>query len=119
MLERNQARISGGQVMDKFVVKTASATLGVNDQVCDVDTTDGAVTITLPNVEEAAGRIYSIFLITDGGNDVTIQDQDESRDWEGDFTLADADDGYVLYSDGRKWHTLATSGILPGVSVMW
>ena len=112
MLEERKAFIEDGQVRDKNEFVTAAAiTLDVYDQVVECDTTSNAITVTLPPVVEAKGKIYSIALITDGGNDVTIQDQDDSRNWDGDYTLADANDEYVLFSNGRKWHVLSTTGI--------
>ena len=99
--------VGGAYQSAKYVFATVSMTLASNQVVCEC-VTGGAVdvTITLPNVEEAAGKIYSISLITDGGFDVVVQDQDESRDWEGDFTMDTALDYVLLYSDGRKWFVL-------------
>ena len=112
MLEERKAAINDGQVRDKYEFVTGlTLVMDVYDECVECDTTDNAITITLPNVDKAKGKIYSILLVTDGGNDVTIQDNDESKNWEGDFTLADAGDAYVLYSNGRKWWTLATVGI--------
>ena len=98
--------INGGQVLDNFLHATVSATLTVNQQAV-VITTGAAVdvTITLPNVGEAMGRTFTFQLITDGGFDGVIQDQDESDDWT-DLTLDTADDYAVLYSDGRRWWVL-------------
>ena len=82
---------------------TATDTLEVYETLVLCDTTDGAITLTLPNVSEAIGKVYSIKLETDGGTDVTIQDGDESKYWEADITLDDAGDGVLLYSDGQSW----------------
>lgn len=106
-VEPRHEQINGGQVLDNFLAATISAALTVNQQC--VECVTGAsvdVTITLPNVGEAMGRTFAISLITDGGFDVVVQDQDESRDWEGDYTLTAADDYVLLYSDGRKWWQL-------------
>ena len=104
-LESDQERINGGLHYDsKITFIDEATTLTRNQLVCEADTTDGAMAVTLPNVEEAAGKIVSISLITDGG-DLTIQDQDESRDWS-DLTLDTANDFALLYSDGRKWFKL-------------
>ena len=111
-VESRHEMINGGQVLNNFLSQTAAAvTLTVNQQTVECDTTSNAITVTLPDVNEAYGRIFTVALITDGGNDVTIQDQDESRNWDGDYTLADADDEYVFYSNGRKWYVLTTIGI--------
>ena len=102
--ESDKARIDDGIVKNKYAFIDEATTLTVGQQCCEADTTDGAMAVTLPNVEEAAGKIFSISLITDGG-DLTIQDQDESRDWT-DLTLDTANDFALLYSDGRKWFKL-------------
>jgi len=98
--------VNRGDSVEKIVRTDADAaeTLQVYEQVVliDTDTNDGTFTLTLPPVAEAAGKFYAIHLIDDGG-DVTVQDQDDSYDWGGDYTL-DADaDGVLLFSDGLKW----------------
>ena len=108
MLESRHDMINGGQVLDTFLAVTESVTLEVYEQT--VECVTGAavdVTVTLPNVCEAKGKIYTIVLVTDGGFDVVIQDQDESKNWT-DLTLDTVLDYAVLYSDGRKWWTLAS-----------
>lgn len=103
--QRGQAQRDDQNVMDDFVVKTASATLTILEQVVECDSTAGIMTITLPPVSEAKGKIFSIYLDTDGG-DITIQDQDDSRGWDGDYTLDDVGDAYALYSNGRSWYPI-------------
>lgn len=100
--QRGQALRDDLNVMDDFVSKTAAATLTILEQVVSCDSTAGAMAITLPPVSEAKGKIFSITLAVDGG-DVTIQDQDDSLFFDGDYTLDDVGDGYALYSDGRSW----------------
>jgi len=108
MLEERRGFIDDGQVRDKYELAiTEATTLDVYDQVVECDSTGGAFAVTLPNVAEAKGKIYTIKLVVDNG-DVTIQDQDESKHWGGDYTLDDAGDGYAFYSDGRKWWMIAT-----------
>lgn len=82
--------------------KTASASLTPYETKVVCDSTAGAMTITLANVAEMVGKFVSIVLAVDGG-DVTIQDNDESLYWDGDYTLDDVGDGYLLYSDGASW----------------
>jgi hypothetical protein len=101
---RQMREVASGN--DAFAVKTASATLALYEQQVRVDTTDGAVSITLPSVAEAKGLMFSIILETDGGTDLTIQDADDSYNWA-DLTCDDALDGYLLYSDGHVWWQLA------------
>lgn len=110
-IERGQAALMNMGVMEnaKVVNITATAdTLEVWEQVVNCDTTDNAITITLPPVSEAMGKFYSIKLITDGGNNVTVQDQDDSYDWAatGDLTLSSVTDFGIFFSDGHKWYEL-------------
>ena len=99
------ADLASKQVIgDGYAVKTAAATLAVYETRINANTTAGAMAITLPPVAMAAGNFYSIILGTDGG-DLTIQDQDDSYNWD-DLTCDDALDGYLLYSDGFNWWTM-------------
>ena len=93
-------------VYDKFVVKTATATLELYENQVRADTTGGAITLTLPGVAEAKGLMFSIILETDGGTNLTIADADDSYNWA-DLTCDDATDGFLLYSDGHVWWQLA------------
>ena len=109
-LEAIQQRLMGDDVMAKTLYKTASYSMKVNDNV--IVCTTGSVsdiTLTLPPVVQAAGKFYSIYLPNgaDGGKDVVIQDQDDSVDWA-DITMADEEDGRLLFSDGRIWWTVGT-----------
>lgn len=103
----------GHNILQKFVEETqvdhmtptnltAAATLTVYQTKVVCDSTDGAFAVTLPNVGEAVGKFFSIVMSVDNG-DVTIQDQDESLYFDGDYTLNDVGDGYLLYSDGMSW----------------
>lgn len=94
------------QVLSKFLkVENEDATLGVHDRVVEVDSDSSAVTLTLPQVDEAAGKIFT-FTANDGvTNAVTVQDNDESKNWS-DITLGSDNATLVLYSDGITWHTL-------------
>lgn len=109
MLERDAARIDDGAVMDKILHATAAAvSMTIRDRVVHCDTTSNAITLTLPDVAEAEGKIFTIKLITDGGNNVTLQDRDESYQWS-DLTFNDAGEAVCLYSDGHMWHVLANT----------
>ncbi len=89
-----------------------------------------AYAITLPLVGESTGLVFSFTSVEDLGTyNVTIQDQDESFDWS-DIILTGDNETVVLYSDGRRWHTisripyaktqtlLATGAVIPGVRVL-
>jgi len=107
-LEQRRDTIMGGQVIDKFLHATESATLGVNQQV--VVCTTGAVsdvTITLPAVVDAVGRLYTFSLETDGGKDLVVQDADDSVNWT-DLTMDTQYDYAILFCDGRRWWVLAS-----------
>lgn len=67
---------------------------------------DDAVTLTLPDVTEAKDKIYSIYANITTGGALTLQDNDESLDWGGDYTLDADTDAICLYSDGLKWWVL-------------
>jgi len=74
------------------------------------DGTSGAITITLPPVAEAKGRLYSIICRNaDAVNTVTIQDKDDSECWPGDITMNGKCDAVLLYSDGLAWLTITSS----------
>lgn len=81
----------------------------VTDKVIRVASDSSAVTITLPNAAEFAGRMISIIAPDGGTNAVTVTDRDGSLDFQGDYSLNAADDGTLLYSDGLKWWEVATS----------
>lgn len=98
--------IHATQAQDKFLaVDNANATLTVNQQIVEVASDTSEATITLPNVSEAKGRIYSITAPNGGTNTVTVQDNDESVDWA-DQSLDAANDQLVVQSDGRRYNIL-------------
>lgn len=86
---------------------TASDELEPTENVVFCDTTAGAITVTLPAPGLAKNRYFAISLITDGGKDVTITDKGStSYDWT-NITLADANDGALLWCDGVKYWVIA------------
>jgi len=99
-------------VQDRFVSISADATLGVNENVAHVTGFIGAVAVTLPPVAQASGRVYAIKILDDASvNNITIQDQNESRSWA-DLTCSNASGGKaVIYSDGESWHLLASINV--------
>lgn len=91
---------------------TANETISILlTQRVNVITTDDTYTLTatLPPVAEAAGMIFSFYIISDGGQDLTITDADDDADFD-DVTFADANDRGLLYSDGIHWHFIDTGG---------
>ena len=107
MLENRSAQ--HGEVVDKYVNPTSSYQMKTYDYVVRPSGASAAVTITLPSVSEAKGRIYTI-MAKDVTNAITVQDKDDSEDWDGDFTLDTLNDKLCLYSDGLSWFVL-TNGI--------
>lgn len=97
---------------DRFVVLDESGSLGVNDNVAHVTGFSAATTVTLPQVAEAAGRVYAVKILDDAStNSITIQDNDESRSWS-DLTCSNAAGGSVLlFSDGESWWILASTNV--------
>ena len=95
------------QVRAKFRSVTANATLGVHDRVVFVDSTAGAVTVTLPDVGEAAGKVFTITCPSAGTNNVVITDGAVSTNWS-NITLSTNNHKRALYSDGVSWFVLAT-----------
>ena len=70
--------------------------------------TDGtnATTMTLPPVAEAAGMIFLFYLVTDGGQNVTITDDADDADFT-DVTMDTENDAFVLVSDGIHWFAIS------------
>jgi|SRR6056297_151657 len=107
-------------VLDKFVAPNEDYEMTVRDYVLrpSADGDSGAITITLPPVNAAAGRFYSIVARNaDAANTITIQDRDDSECWPGDITMDGKCDRALLYSDGFCWftgaETLTASGTTP------
>ena len=78
-------------------------------EVIEVWLTDGTntatATITLPPVSIMKGRKISV-IVHDAAGGVTLQDGDDSVDWQGDYTLDANNDAIYLESDGQQWHEL-------------
>ncbi|NIU84309.1 MAG: hypothetical protein GWN64_12755 [Candidatus Thorarchaeota archaeon] len=78
-------------------------TLALYEQHIELDCTAAeAATLTLPPVSHARGLTFTIFMRTAGAA-VTVQDQDDSTDFQGDYTVDAANDKLVVRSDGRSW----------------
>ena len=97
------------EVVDKYIDPNANIEMANFDYVVrpSADGDSGAITVTLPPVAEAKGRIYSIIARdADGTNFITVQDKDDSECWAGDISLDGKCDRIVLYSDGLAWIVL-------------
>jgi len=77
----------------------------------------GNITVTLPPVAEAKGRIYSIVARNaDAVNTITIEDNnDDSECWLGDIVMDGKCDRLLLYSDGLCWFPMWEPG-WPGMA---
>jgi len=84
--------------------ETISITL---DQRSNILTTDDTYTLTctLPPVAQAGGMMFFFYLVSDGGQDVTITDAGDDADFD-DATMADVNDRCILISDGIHWFCL-------------
>jgi hypothetical protein len=93
------------QVVDKYHSLTdVDYSMTTRDYVIRATTSAAVVTITLPPVTEAKGRIYVIVArAASSAFPVVIQDQDESEGWGYDAVLSAAGEAAVFYSDGLKW----------------
>lgn len=116
LMDANQfADDKGVAAIDKVKVLVSTATsityqMTVLDQVVLVTTiTSYGMTVTLPPVSAAKGRIYTIRFITDGTEDLIVDDKNGDADFTA-LTFADAGDYLVMYSDGYKWFTLINNG---------
>jgi len=109
-----------GQVVDKYAAPEADYEMSTRDYVVrpSASNASNAFTITLPPVNEAKGRFYSIVARqADAVNTVTITDDDDSECWLGDIVLDGKCDRVLLYSDGLCWHPLTGNpGDWPGFS---
>lgn len=109
MGERRQSRIEAEQVIKGPLFKSATYQMLVGDFLVDCDTTDGAFTVTLPPVSEAAGRIYAIKQSGHATNDLTLATKSDDKLSDGfPMTITAIGDGALVYSDGETWWVLGT-----------
>jgi len=90
---------------------TATASLTVNQRVveCQVAATSTTVTITLPSVHQAAGKMFTITATTLGsGSKVTVADAGDSLNNISE-DLDEALDALCMFSNGRDWFIMATN----------
>jgi hypothetical protein len=94
----------GANVRSLVTHHTVAASITADQRVNIVDSTAGAMALTLPPVAECAGLFFFFYLDTDGG-DLTIVDAGDDQKFV-TMTLADVDDRAILISDGIYWHAL-------------
>ena len=92
----------------KVVSKTANYTAKESDYIIAVDTSGGAVTITLPTSALKAGKVY---IIDDkggnaGSNNITVATEgSEKIDGAASATISTNYASLALYSDGSNWYS--------------
>lgn len=102
---------------DGVVFKTGSATADetvamTTDQRSYILTTDDTytLTMTLPSVAEAGGMMFFFYLVSDGGQDVTITDKGDDLDFD-DITMDTVNDAFILISDGIHWFAISANAV--------
>lgn len=85
---------------------TASMTLGDYDDIIKVDTSGGAVTITLPLAEQNIGKVYVISVA--GLNDVTLtrSGSDTINGAASDVTISNTEWGELAAVESGDWTTI-------------
>ena len=102
-LMSQQARIHGEQFRkEDIVTKTSSFTMNLRDKLIYINSASIAIVVTLPPVAEAQGMFFALY-VSAFTEAITFSAAD-SIDWATvEPTFDGADDGCVLYSDGRHW----------------
>lgn len=103
-IETPQSKTLDNQKVGKIVfVDNEDASLSLNERTVEVSSDSSAVTITLPEVGSAMGKIFSVTAPDGVTNDVTVNDHggNEVASLTADGASA------VIYSDGRQYHDLA------------
>jgi hypothetical protein len=106
------------EVVDKYINPVVDTQMTTRDYVVRpaADGDSGPITITLPPVAEAKGRLYSIIARNaDAVNTITIADRDDSECWGGDIVMDGKCDRALMYSDGLAWLALCNPGAWPGL----
>ena len=96
----------------QILAVVADVALEVFQHTVRVNASDhtGDITVTLPNVTEANGKTYSILARdADNVNEVTIEDQNDSEYWGGDYVLNAPGEYIMVRSDGLKWCVVCTN----------
>lgn len=105
-LPEKQVTLARNETAVTFI--TAATTLGLYQNVVRASSSGSAYTITLPSVTEAKGMTFTFNATAISGN-ITIAHAGDSEQWT-NIVLNGANDGVALFSDGRKWWTIASLG---------
>lgn len=105
-LIRNVGKINAVLIVglkEAIISPTGDTTLTLDDDMVLVDTSGGAVTITLPPAADAVNKVYTIKNADTGANAVTV-DGDGSETIDGSTTaVLGALDSITIVSDGTEW----------------
>lgn len=73
-----------------------------------IDSTLGTLTVYLPDVSEAKGKVYAVTATVGGTKTVTVAERSSgnSLDWPGNSSLNADKDRALYFSDGRQWWIL-------------
>ena len=93
-------------IPQKPILKTVAATATLAAYETAILVVNGAYTITLPKLAEAAGRIYSFSQPGSGTSDVTITDAGDDSVFT-DQIIDAQNENVILYCDGIRWFALA------------
>lgn len=97
-----------GQVAVEFTSVTANYTVLTSDEFLQVDTTSGAVTVSLPDPSTMTGQTVRVQRVAGGNNVVVDGSSPQYIRVAGKSTLT-ANGGQVAYtSDGTYWNNLGT-----------
>ena len=103
---RAQGRIEAEQYAMRLpVTKTATCTLKTYETSVEIDSTAGAMTVTLPPAAEMRGKIVFLYVTVFVGA-ITIAAGD-SQDFTAP-TFDGVDDGQALISDGKRYWPIST-----------
>lgn len=92
-----------GAIATAYVSKTGNYTVTANDSTVDVDTTSGAITITLESAASVSGRVHTIRKRA-GSNSVTVATtSSQTINGVTTYTLNDQYEYVTVVSDNANW----------------
>ena len=94
-----------------FKAITDDLTMTIRDFVVEASPADADITVTLPSVSEARGKIFTIQIIDSDTGNVYIDDKGDDPLWptSTDVDLTTQYDFVIVFSDGRHWYELAST----------
>ena len=94
-----------------FKAITDDLTMTIRDFAVEASPADVDITVTLPSVSEARGKIFTIQIIDSDTGDVYIDDAGDDPLWptSTDVDLTTQNDFIIVFSNGRHWYELAST----------